>query len=317
MFILLILLCVACDSIDVPFDFSEIEGASSEDEVSEKEPLSVERWETTTVSEGKTVVRKFTKEYNGNKNNYTTTTEVYVDSVFIEKSIIVFSDGYQSYKEKHQYQNSELFFSEKIGYYDDGTIKSEEIYTADSKYTLNEKYFYDTDGIMLSGIVKKEYSTGMVNIGELYRTVFENQDCIVKTTSVYNANNKLEYEYVFLKSVKSKTLEQIEYYDSNSELKYFIKNSGEEIKIDIEGIGGFVHNQVENMYTFFDKALCGFAKAELNGNEFVIVATDKKYEASTAENMVLDIWNTHVFYRDIIIDEIYIFFDSPNDYVLL
>jgi len=315
MFVFVFVFSMGCDSTVQSQENSGFSMTTSEpdhNESSVPKGKETEEWETTTVSDGKTVLRRFTKEYQGSKDDYTTTTLVYIDSVFVEKNVIVFLNGKQSYKETEQYQDGNVIYSQKVSYYSDESVKTETAYSVENDFVLTETYSYDTYGYIQNGTSRKEFSHGVVHESELGIVEFKNKKCLIKSTIVYDEKGESIYSFNLLKGIKSGFLEHIEYYDSESTLKYLISNDGETIKYELCGLGGFYGNNNENIRMFFDKENSVFAKVEINGSDFLIVASDKKYDTQTVENTVIDIWQKHVFYRDIIVDEISNFFNEDE-----
>lgn len=315
MFVSVFVFLIGCDSIVRPQEESDFSRQTSEpiqEESSVPSKAETEEWETTNVSDGKTVLRRFTKEYQGSKDDYTTTILVYVDSVFIEKSVIVFSNGKQSYKETERYQEGNVVYFQKVSYYSDESVKTESVYSVENDFVLTETYSYDTYGYIQNGTSKKEFINGVVHESEFGIVEFKNKECLIKSTIIYDENGELVYSFNLLKGIKSGFLEHIEYYDSESTLKYLISNDGETIQYELRGLGGFYGNNNENIRMFFDKENSVFAKVEINGSDFLIVASDNKYDTKTVENMVVDIWQKHVFYRDIIVDEFSDFFNKDE-----
>ncbi len=70
--------------------------------------LVTEEWENTTKENGDTVLRKYTKEYNGDESNYTLTAMKYTNGEFTEKIITVYTDGKKTHDETYRY--TEMFF---------------------------------------------------------------------------------------------------------------------------------------------------------------------------------------------------------------
>lgn len=84
--------------------------------VSTKDPLATEEWESATKENGDSVLRKYTKEYNGDKKNYTLTAMKYINGEFTEKIITVYTDGKKTHDETYEYDGDTLLLCRKCDY---------------------------------------------------------------------------------------------------------------------------------------------------------------------------------------------------------
>lgn len=111
--------CITDDETSSVFtntETSNVKMDASEKDESFENTLATEQWENTAKENGNDVLRKFTKEYNGDENNYILTVMEYINGEHTSKIITVYTDGKKIHDETYRYNGDTLIYSNKSDY---------------------------------------------------------------------------------------------------------------------------------------------------------------------------------------------------------
>lgn len=153
-------------------NFTNPETSNAEKDAPEKDEsfenlLATEQWEKTTTENGNDVLRKYTKEYNGDENNYILTVMEYTNGEHTGKKITVITEGNRTHDETYEYNGDTLIYSCKNDYTPSRADPSCSyifcINEYDSEYAYYEsEMHYSEDGAVTQGLQTKYNEDGTI-----------------------------------------------------------------------------------------------------------------------------------------------------------
>lgn len=293
--VLLLLLFSACvpeteisENASAPAESTPEEEAS----VSVKDPLATEEWESATKENGDSVLRKYTKEYNGDEENYTLTAMKYTNGEFTEKIITVYTDGKKTHDETYKYDGDTLLLCRKCDYdpetSDPVYYDTYEVDQYDSGYAYYEsKLHLSVGGAITDG--NRTYYTedgSVLKTEEVSQREMKGYACTYTVTTFYEngavsgfthtaEDRNMDYWYVEKRTADGETL-------------YTREKLNGAITVTFPDVGAYSVAGTE--YEFFDADGNLFAKARLENlmlNIYEIAEGVSTQDAVDAANAII------------------------------
>lgn len=272
-------------------EMSNIDNDTSVNDESVENPLSTECWETTSKKDGNDVLRKFTKEYNGDIDSYNITAVEYTNGELTGKIITVYTDGEKTHDEEYRYNGDTLIYSDKSDYAPNASIPF-----FSSVYGINEyengfayyksETYYSEDGAIIEGL----------------RTNY-NEDGTIHSTEEYSQKELDGYActYFIITYYKNNVATGITHraYDRNMNYFYTEERTGDDVilyaKKSFDGICMYIFPEVGNMsvsgteYEFFEPNGNTVAKGRLENNIMNLYENTSNLSVQEALDIVNDI----------------------------
>lgn len=237
-----------------------------------EDPLATEKWETTTKENGDSVLRKFTKEYNDGKDNYTLTAMKYTNGEHTEKIITVYTDGKKTHDEVYRYDGDTLIYSNKSDYTSDISVPAfshtYSIVEHDSGYAYYEsEMHFSEDGAITEGFQTNYNEDGTTHsTEEISQKELDGYVC--RYSVITNYENNIAIGISHLAYDKNMDYWYREKRTAENELLYTRKDVNDLLTVTFPNVGAYAVSGIE--YEFFDADGRLFAKARLENMMFNI-----------------------------------------------
>lgn len=290
----LLLLCSACAPNN------ELSNTSVQDEsllIEESlelsaDVLATEKWENTFKKNGNIILQKFTKEYDGDTDNFSITALEYTNGEFTGKIITVYTDGKKSHDEEYEYDGEILLYCRKTDYSRDTSASVfSYVYSVDkndSEYAYCEgKEYYSEEGTLSNSdwvyynddtsVLKTEQVTQKEIEGYLcqYYVITEYENGTV-TSITHRAFDNIKLEYYYEEKRSSEDIVIYTKTNLNNITTYTFPN-----------IGGYIIK--ENEFEFFGPEKGFVAKARFENGMLTIYETANNISQQDALNKVKQI----------------------------
>lgn len=288
--LLALLLASACvQEGDVSKDASLVSESVPQQDESETsaDSLVTEEWENTTEENGDTVLRKYTKEYNGDESNYTLTAMKYTNGELTEKIITVYTEGEKTHDETYRYDGDVLLHSDKSDYepgvsvpkYSHGYAVDE----YDSDYAYYEyEHTYSADGAITDG--NRTYYTedgAVMKTEEVSQKELDGYACSYTVTTLYE--NGVVSGFTHTAEDRNLDYWYVEKLTADGETVYIRKKINDSIIVTFPDVGAYSVSGIE--YEIFSADGHMFAKARFENGMLNIYEIAEGVSTQDAINM--------------------------------
>ncbi len=289
----------ACDTeSEVSKNEPQQESNVSESKISEssevsEDPLATKEWENETRKDGKIILYKYTKVFDGDTDNYTITALEYTDDVLTGKVITVVTDGVKTHEEEYKYDGETVIRSSKNDYtaesgdmpvYSVGT----EIFDYDDYASREYEHYYSADGTFEKG-TNKYYKAD----GSLYRTeelsakTMDGYDCTYTVTTTYE--NGAVVNIMHTASDRDLKYSYYEYRTADDVILYTTKRLEDINILFFPAVGSMTAKKTE--YEFFDADGNTISKGRLENSTINLYENTSGLSTEEALKIVEDIIN--------------------------